>query len=275
MTTALAVRSATLPELERTAKLYSESGLFTDVRGMAQCFVKIDAGRTMGFDPYSSMTGIHIIKGKPTVGAHLIAAKIKASGKYNYKILEKSAKQCRIEFFEGGESVGVEEFTMADAAAAELRTDMWKKYPKNMLYSRCISNGYRAYCPDVLHGVLAYTPEEMGADIDAEGNVVVETTAVEVTQCEHTNKYAKLAERATQRGIAIADLKAKWDEFSNNRFGATLTPDAMDADGFIDVYKNAVAWCQERIADIEALAAADAAQSVEEAAEADLLEATI
>jgi hypothetical protein len=99
----------------------------------------------------------------------LIAARIKASGKYNYRVVEMSDQVCRIAFFEQGDQIGVSEFTLADARKAG--TQNLDKFPRNMLFARAISNGAKWYCPDLfITGV--YVPEEMGARVDAEGDVV-------------------------------------------------------------------------------------------------------
>jgi hypothetical protein len=150
-------------------RVFASSGYFQDAREAAQATVKILAGKELGLPPFASMTGIHIIKGKPALGANLIAARIKASGKYNYRIIEHTDQVCRIAFFEGGEQVGVSEFTLSDAKKAG--TQNLDKFPKNMLFARALSNGGRWFTPDLfVTGV--YTPEEMGANVDGEGEVV-------------------------------------------------------------------------------------------------------
>ena len=77
-----------------------KSGFFADVRQESQAIVKVLAGRELGFGPIQSMTGIHIIKGKPTLGAGLIAAAIKRTDRYNYRVVKLDEKICEIEFFE-------------------------------------------------------------------------------------------------------------------------------------------------------------------------------
>jgi hypothetical protein len=37
--------------------------------------------------------------------------------------------------------------------------DVWKNYPKNMLFARAISNAARFYCPEAISGY--YTTEEL------------------------------------------------------------------------------------------------------------------
>lgn len=162
-----------LSELSNISQAFEASRMFPDIQSKAQAFVKILAGKEMGIPPFSSMTGIHIIKGKATVGSNLMASLIKDSGRYDYKITEHTAKVCKIQFFEHGQPVGISEFSIDDAKAAGVTgNDTWRKYPKNMLFARAISNGMRWYCPNATSGQTVYTPEEMGADVDEEGNVL-------------------------------------------------------------------------------------------------------
>jgi hypothetical protein len=61
---------------------------------------------------------------------------------------------------------------MDDAGLAGLAgKDNWKKYPKNMLFARAISNGQKWFVPDAFNGATVYTPDELGASEDADGNV--------------------------------------------------------------------------------------------------------
>lgn len=165
-----------IDELSRLSQMMAKSGLFKDTRDAAQCGVKILAGLEMGFSAVASMSGIYIINGKPTVSANLMAAAIKKSGKYNYRVREHSRTCCKIEFFENGESIGISEFTDEDAKDAGLlngpNSGNWKKYAKNMMFARAMSNGVRFYCPDIFLGIAAYTPEEIGAKVDSEGDVI-------------------------------------------------------------------------------------------------------
>src|SRR5690606_16696347 len=159
----------TIDELARVAKMMADSGFFADAHSAAQAGVKILAGQAWGIDPFSAMTGIHIIQGRPSVGAGLMAAKVKGSGRYDYRVREMTDKVCSIEFFEHGESIGTSTFTIEDAKKAG--TKNVDKFPRNMLYARAMSNDARWFCPDVFT-TPAYTPEERGAQVDGDGNVI-------------------------------------------------------------------------------------------------------
>ena len=141
------------------AKTFAESGMFTDAKDMAKAFVKIQAGQEIGIAPFQAMSGIHIIQGKPTVGAGIMASKVKGSGKYDYKVLQQDETACILEFFEGKTSLGKSSFTLEDAKKAG--TQNIGKFARNMLFARAISNGVKWFTPDVFLGPV-YVPEEMG-----------------------------------------------------------------------------------------------------------------
>lgn len=186
MTTELAIRNAdaplpmTLSETLTLGDVLAKSGFFKDARSAAQAVAKILAGRELGFGPMASMTGIHIIEGKPTVSATLMAAAVKGAGKYDYRVRESSDTACEIEFFQHGESIGKSKFTIQDATKANVAGKAtWKQYPKNMLFARAMSNGVRFYCADILGGNVVYTPEELDVDVTAEGDIA-DITAISV-----------------------------------------------------------------------------------------------
>lgn len=176
----------TYDDIENVAKAMVSSGYFADSAKISQAIVKIMAGREIGLGPFSSMNGIHIIQGKPSFGANVMAGKVKSSGRYNYRVTEMTDTVCSIEFMELFNSqwstIGTSTFTIADAKKAGVKN--LDKYPRNMLFARAMSNGVRWYCPDVMNGATVYTPEELGADVDQDGDVinapVVEVAPVKV-----------------------------------------------------------------------------------------------
>jgi len=166
-----------MDDVGRAAKAMAVSNYFADAKDAHQAVVKILAGHEMGFGAFASMTGIHIISGKPAIGSNLIAAAIKRHPLYNFKVAKFDDKVCHLDFYENWdgkwEKIGESIFTMTDAQTAGLLNNpSWKKYPKNMLYARAISNGARWYCPDIFGGAPTYTPEELGATVDEDENVI-------------------------------------------------------------------------------------------------------
>ena len=190
MSTELAVKNTTgtlvisnMDDLARLGNMLAQSGYFTDAREAAQAGVKVLAGLEMGIGAFAAMSGIHIIEGKPSVGAGLMAAAVKRHPKYDYRVASHTTTECVIDFYEGGEKLGTSSFTIEDAKTAGLQFQTqkgyptpWAKNPRNMLFARALSNGVRWYCPDVFD-MSTYTPEELGAVVDEEGNVVDVTPA--------------------------------------------------------------------------------------------------
>ena len=202
--------------LRTTARIFAASGMFPDARTEAQAYVKIAAGKEMGLPAMFSMTKIYVVEGKIMAGAEVLAAKIKSSGKYDYKVIMHDNEKCVINFYllENGKRVEppeyVSTFTMDDARDAKLVRpgSGWEKWKRAMLYSKALSQGARIVCPEVINGI--YTPEEFGIEADDEGkprdmnrvititsnDTPVDTVTGEVIEAEITQDLAKDAHTA-------------------------------------------------------------------------------
>ena len=151
--------------IEQIGKYLLASGFFADIKSEAQAIVKVMAGRQMGIGAVASMSGIYIIPGgdrrPPTVmlGAGVTAALIKRHPHYDYRIVtseEKRDKECEIEFLKDGQPIGTSLFTMEHAERAALTgKDVWKKYPRNMLFNRALTNGSKWFCRDAVTSEVA------------------------------------------------------------------------------------------------------------------------
>jgi hypothetical protein len=196
------VQQLPISELMNLAKAFAESGMFSDTKSAAQAIVKIQAGQEIGIPPFAAMTGIHIIQGKPTIGAGLIASRLKGSGKYDYRVVEASEKVCSIDFYQGNTKIGNSTFTIEDARKA--LTKNIDKFPKNMLFARAISNGVKWYCPDIFSGPV-YVPEEMQVITTEEAtHVEVDTTIDEIIN-------------DIQVCVSLDEIKAVWKKLTLNQ----------------------------------------------------------
>lgn len=203
-------------DIKAIAVTFAKSGLFQDARDEVKACVKIMAGAELGIPPFAAMTGISIINGKPCIGSNLMAASLKKSGKYNYKVKCGTDKQCTIEFWELGHVLGEYTFTIEDAVRAGLASkDVWKKYPKAMLFARAISAGIRFYCPDLFLGGTYYTPEEMGAEVDEDGNVfegeVLKEEEQPLIAGEKFTQLTQLLDESTNKDATIEYILKKYD----------------------------------------------------------------
>jgi hypothetical protein len=200
-------------DMMNVSKAFYESGMFTDIKSIAQAMVKISAGAEIGIPPFAAMTGIHIIQGKPTIGAGLIASRVKGSGKYDYKVIEASEKVCSIDFYQGATKIGNSTFTIEDAKKA--LTKNIDKFPKNMLFARAISNGVKWYCPDVFSGPV-YVPEEMPSVTEEATHTVIDTTIDEIIN-------------DIQVCVSLDEIKAVWKKLTLNQKSDLRVLAAKDA----------------------------------------------
>lgn len=248
MTTALATTVSSLADLRNIAQMLAASNYF-DAKGnseqaIAQIATKILAGQELGYGPFASVQGIHVIQGKPAMSANLMAAAVKSSARYDYRVRQMDDSAVNIEFFEriGGklESLGISTFTIEDAKKAG--TQNLQKFARNMLFARAMSNGVRWYCPDVFSGNAMYTPEELGASVNGDGEVIETTYTVTQPQAQPTPEQPVMADVphngnnaspavTAQRGFHAVGVKVfgkKWDAarpWLLRRYTAKNTPD--------------------------------------------------
>lgn len=190
-------------------KVLADSGFFQDSRGAAQAAVKVMAGAELGFGPVASMTGIYIVKNRVTISANLMAAAIKRHPNYTFRVREHTSEVCTIDFIEKGEAVGTSSFTIEDAKTAGLLgSDNYRKFARNMLFARALSNGAKWHCPDVFGGPV-YTPDELGAEVDGETGDVIDVPQHEPVALIEGGPATIGKERAGALAGTIRFLKAE------------------------------------------------------------------
>lgn len=207
----------------KIADALARSGLFKDARQAAQAFAKIVAGDELGIGPVAAMQGFHVVDGRLSPGATLIAAMVRRSGRIRYAVEESTDEACRLRWHElvHGEwtPVGTSGFSMEDARRAGLAgRGPWKTYPSDMLFARALTRGARRFCPEVFAGQGIYTPEELGADVDAEGDPVVDDPAVwEQRWASAVDMVGEQTARDLMRGNnpRLLDMDAAWERLQH------------------------------------------------------------
>lgn len=250
-------------QIKSVAQAMALSGMFPDIqKDSAKAFVKIMAGQEMGIAPFQAMSDISIISGKAAPGGNIHASKVKSNGKYDYRVLTWDNDGCEIEFFEvrrdgTKESLGKSSFTKEDAVTAGVTNNpSYKKYPKNMYFNRAMTGGVRTFCPDVLNGVNAYTPEELGAEVDQDGRVIKvpsEQTAPPAAPAPTKSREDAPEAEVTAPGKTIIEqvgeaLEQKGFTDSNDRKAIALTMAGVDRPGAASPQQ----WA-EVLANIEAM----------------------
>jgi hypothetical protein len=165
-------------------QIFARSRLFPDIKRVSQAVVKILAGRELGVGPFAAMSDIHLVDGTPVVGARILAALVRQSSVYDYRVVEWTNERCSIDFYRHGEKLEpTVTFTDEDAKRADLdkpRADgtpsSHTRFPRNMKFARAMSNGVGLHCPDLTAGTPVYTPEELGVE-DPDADVAPEDEA--------------------------------------------------------------------------------------------------
>lgn len=146
----------------------------------AKVLLLAETGSMLGLHPMAALQSIHIIEGKPTLSANLLAALVRRAG-HRLRVTTKGAwadgsfvARAVLVRSDDPEFEFVVEWTKARATTAGLAgRGNWNKYPEAMAKARAITEVIREGAPDVTI-VAAYTPEELGAaEVTEDGEVVV------------------------------------------------------------------------------------------------------
>lgn len=140
-------------------------------RQPANVLLAIELGQALGIPAIQAINGIHVVEGKPTASADLIASLVRRAG-HKLRVTEQStpngpsvtASLIRADDPEFVFSVTWDMGKARDAGLAG--KGVWKQYPGQMLRSRAITEVARQGASDALYGVI-YTAEELGAGTPA------------------------------------------------------------------------------------------------------------
>jgi hypothetical protein len=129
-------------------------------------FAIIATGRELGLTAMQSLRTIHVIEGKPTLSADLIAALVKSRRDVCefFMLVESTEKKAVYKTKRVGEPEATTlAWTIEDASRAGLTSkDNWRKFPAAMLRARCITALARTVYPDLAMGV--YDPDELDVE---------------------------------------------------------------------------------------------------------------
>lgn len=160
----------TYEQLVIVAKTIAASGYFKDATNFAAVITKIQYGAELGIPIMAALNNIDIIEGRPSLRSALVAARIKASGHVRYKIVKWDNTECVIEWRRKYEEEWVEEgvssWNREDSKTAGLMKDKsnHEKFFRAMAFARAITQGARAYCPDLFFGAV-YDPDELREEV--------------------------------------------------------------------------------------------------------------
>ena len=145
-------------------------------------------GNLLGIHPVAALRGFHVIEGRPSPSAGLVASLVRHCPYMRYRVLERTVQRCVLEWLEKidgkWEQVGFSDFTLEDAArmgkgeivqggrfVAKKSDSNWAKSPADMNFARAMTRGVRTYCPELTHGPL-YLEDELRDEVDGPAQAV-------------------------------------------------------------------------------------------------------
>lgn len=159
--------------MKETAEMLVKTGFLPQaIKTPEQAIAIILTGRELGIGTMAALNTINVIQGKPTISPQLMLALIERSGQLeNIEIEPHDGNAVRCTMKRKGRSAHTEYFGHAEATAMQLNSkDNYKKQAATMYRWRAVAACARVAFPDVILGL--YTPDEMGADVDPEGDVI-------------------------------------------------------------------------------------------------------
>jgi hypothetical protein len=232
------------------------------VRNGAQAAAIMLAGRELGMTPMRSFRSLQMVEGKITESADSQLGRFKvAGGRARFNVLTEEQAELWLRHPNGDEHV--ERFTMEDADRAYLTRPSqngapsnYKKHPKAMLRSRCITAGLKSlgwdgavdvYDPEELDGVLEGTPqfgaESAGEEMGHPSQPVAGSMSGPIATQAAGSAVDPEAEPATEKQRALLDRLLQSHLFSDKERDAAkqiLTKKRMS---------KAIEYAQQQIAE--------------------------
>jgi hypothetical protein len=236
--------AASLTEKIQYAQALAVSGMLPSQyrKQPANLLYALEYAESLGLHPMAAITGIHVIEGTPSASAGLISALVRRAGHKlrvqgdDRRAVAQIVRSDDPEFtfeavwtLERAEQSGLVKIKDGRPFARSKKGEPlpWERFTAAMLKARAITEAARAACEEALSG-LHYTPEEIGANVGADG----EPVDAEVTQL-----------RRVQPGEA--------DPWATPTAAQTATPggreylrealDAPDAETVRQIYRDAAA----------------------------------
>lgn len=141
-------------------------------RNPGNVLLAVELGESLGIPPIQAINTVHVIEGKPSASSGLISALVRRAGHTLRVKGDDHSATAEIVRSDDPDFTYSVTWDMSRARNAGVTgKDNWKKYPAAMLKARAITEVARDACQEALMGVQ-YTPEELGATVDQDGNVV-------------------------------------------------------------------------------------------------------
>lgn len=178
-------------DIERMALAVAKSGLF-GVKTPDQALALMLVAQAEGRHPALAARDYDIIQGRPAKKSEaMLRDFLDGGGKVVWHKLDDTVAEATFSHPAGGEVRISWDMKRAQAAGLGAK-DMWKKYPRQMLRARTVSEGIRTVCPMATSGM--YVPEEV-QDFSREKDITPTAGAGESLNPEQMQKIAELADK--------------------------------------------------------------------------------
>lgn len=168
------VRSTSLGEKMDYARALAEANLLPRAfqKNPGNVLLAVEMGESLNIPTIQAINSIHVIEGKPSASAALISALVRRAGHKLRVTGDDTHAVAQIIRADDPDFTYESKWDLKRAQAAGLTgKGVWKSYPAAMLKARAITEVSRDACQEALMGVQ-YTPEELGAEVDSDGDPV-------------------------------------------------------------------------------------------------------
>jgi hypothetical protein len=186
------VATISINDIERMAVAVAKSRLF-GVKTADEALALMLVAQAEGRHPALAARDYDIIQGRPAKKSEaMLRDFLESGGKVEWHKLDNDIADATFSHPAGGTvRIG---WDMKRASAAGLGAkDMWRKYPRQMLRARCVSEGIRTVCPMATSGM--YVPEEVH---DFTSNITPTAGASENVTSDSKQKCDDLAVKVTE-----------------------------------------------------------------------------
>jgi hypothetical protein len=234
--------------MKEQATMLIKSGFLPQaIKTPEQALAIILTGRELGIGTMAALNTINVIQGKPTVSPQLMLALIERSGQLENIEIKTDTDGVTVTMKRKGRTPHVERFGAKEANALNLMSkDNYKKQAATMFKWRAIAACARVCFPDIILGL--YTPDEMGAVVNEEGEVLPHNVTEFPKALPDTQETIEVAPIDSRQALVNevfelcgelnkANDSIKWkasvlNEYINDLFEVTDGIDALSHDSF-------------------------------------------
>jgi len=205
-----AIAPMSYADMEKLASAIAASNLF-GIKTKESALVLMALAAAEGRHPVEAARDYDIIQGRPAkTSSAMLRDFLRAGGTVTWHRLDDTVADATFAHPSGGK-VRIHWDRERAAQAGLGGKDMWKKFPRQMLRSRCLSEGIRTVFPGATSGM--YVPEEV-RDIPPSTTYIEPAPERDITPPPEPPESAAAAALIEAASQGTAALKAAWEALS-------------------------------------------------------------